>query len=310
MSQAEFARLTEPFRRELFAHCYRMVGSLDEAEDLVQETYMRAWRGFATFKGEASLRAWMHTIATNTTLTAIERRARRWLPSALGPAVDDPDASPPPDHEVAWIQPAPDSAVAAEDPARAVASRESVRLAFVAALQVLPPKQRAILLLCEVIGFSAEEVASMLATTVAAVKSALQRARAALDVAEPRPERLEDPRDPLIRAHLETYIAAFERSDLALLERVLREDAAIEVVPSRGWFAGRATCLRFLARFLAAPGDWRMRATHANGQPAALVHFRGAPFGVAVLEASRAGISRIVAFSEPALVARFEAVLS
>ena len=306
----EFARRTEPFRRELLAHCYRMLGAADEAEDVVQETYLRAWRSWDTFEGRSSLRVWLYRIATNACLTALEHRGRRALPSGLGAPADDPDAPPDPaDPDVAWLQPMPGPT----DPAVVVAERESLRLALVASLQYLPARQRAVLILREVLAFPATEVAAMLDTTVAAVKSTLQRARARLDEVAPQRERLSEPSDPHARTLLDEYIAGFENADLAALERALRTDAAIELVGTRTWFAGRRTCLRFLANVIGAPGSWRMIPTVANGQPAAAAYHRGSDglyhaFGIGVLTTTPTGIARIHVFGGgPALVARFTA---
>ena len=174
----EFAQRTEPFRRELLAHCYRMLGSADEAEDLVQETYLRAWRSYGTFKGRSSLRTWLYRIATNACLTVLEQRGRRALPSGLGGPAEDPDAPPgPAEPEVAWLGPIPDTLVTtdSQDPATIVAAREGPRLALIASLQHLPARQRAVLLLRDVLDFPAAEVAAMLGTSAAAVKSMLQR---------------------------------------------------------------------------------------------------------------------------------------
>jgi RNA polymerase sigma-70 factor (ECF subfamily) len=299
---AEFTDRTEPYRRELIAHCYRMLGSVDEAEDLVQETYLRAWRSYGGFDGRSSLRVWLYRIATNACLTALQHRGRRPLPSGLGAPSDEPDAAqvmagP----EVRWLQPIPDALVRPEsgDPADIVASREGLRLALIACLQYLPARQRAVFILREVLAFPAAEVAVMLGTTTAAVKSTLQRARARLD--EVAPEQADEPAEPDQRALLDQYIAAFENSDLATLERVLRQDATLETVPSTTWFAGRRTCTRHIARFLGAPGDWRMVRTSANGQPAAAAYFRGEDgvhraFAIAVLTATTTGIARITLF--------------
>ena len=312
---AEFVRHTEPFRRELLAHCYRMLGSVDEAEDLVQETYLRAWRSYDTFEGRASLRTWLYRIATNACLSALEQRGRRVLPSGLGGPVEDPDAPPgPAEPEVAWLGPLPDVSVAPEshDPATIFTARDSVRLALVAALQYLPARQRAVLLLREVLGFSAGEVAVMLGISTPAVKSALQRARARLDAVAPSPESVAEPTEPHARELLCQYIAGFEHADLTSLEKALRADAAIELVGTRAWFSGKVTCLRYLAHVLGAPGDWRMTPTGANGQPAAATYHRTddgsyQPFGVAVLTATSAGISRITVFpGGPGLVMRFD----
>jgi RNA polymerase sigma-70 factor, ECF subfamily len=312
--ESEFARRTEPFRRELLAHCYRMLGSQDEAEDLVQETYLRAWRSYGSFEGRSSLRVWLYRIATNACLTALEHRGRRALPSGLGGPGDDPDAPPgPAEPDVAWLQPIPDTLVTgeSEDPAAIVAERESLRLALIASLQYLPARQRAVLILREVLAFPATEVAAMLDTTTAAVKSALQRARARLDQVAPERERVSEPTEPHARALLDQYIAGFERADTAALERALRTDAAIEMVGSRTWFSGRVTCLRFLTHVIGAPGDWRMIPTLANGQPAAAAYHRDGDgvyraFGLGVLTITDTGIARILVFGGGAdLVARF-----
>ena len=217
--QDRFAAETERFRRELLAHCYRMVGSAHDAEDLVQETYLRAWRSYAGFEGRASIRSWLYKIATNVCLTALEPRRIRVLPSGLAGPYDGPDRPPSPvaPGEVSWLEPLPDRWITppADDPAAAVVARESLRLALIASLQHLPARQRAILILREVLAFSAAETAEILGTTTAAVKSGLQRARARLDELEPAPEELLEPTDQRARALLDGYIAAFERSDAA-----------------------------------------------------------------------------------------------
>jgi RNA polymerase sigma-70 factor, ECF subfamily len=309
----EFARSTEPFRRELLAHCYRMLGSLDEAEDLVQETFLRAWRSHAGFEGRSSLRVWLYRIATNACLTALEQRGRRALPSGLGAPSDDPDGAPiVAGPEVGWLGPIPDALVTgpAEDPAAIAVARESLRLGLIACLQYLPARQRAVLILRDVLAFPAAEVAAMLGTSTVAVKSTLQRARARLEQVAPSPEDVGEPTGPEARALLEAYITAFQNADPAALERVLRKDAALEPVGSLTWFSGRATCMRYVSRFFGAPGDWQMEATAANGQPAAATYLRGADgvhraFGLAVLSVTATGISRIVVFGDPGLVTRF-----
>jgi RNA polymerase sigma-70 factor, ECF subfamily len=310
----EFSQRTEPFRRELLAHCYRMLGSADEAEDLVQETYLRAWRSYGSFEGRSSLRTWLYRIATNACLTALERSGRRALPSGLGAPADDPDApAGPAEPELAWLGPIPDALVTpeAQDPAAILTARESLRLALIASLQYLPARQRAVLLLREVLGFSAAEVAAMLATSTAAVKSTLQRARARLDEVAPAPDSIVEPTEPHARELLAHYIAGFENSDTAALEKALRTDAAIELVGTRTWFSGRVTCLRYLAHVIGSPGDWLMTPTLANGQPAAAAYYSDSDaahraFGAAVLTATPAGISRITVFAGgPALVAKF-----
>ena len=307
----EFAGHTARLRPELLAHCYRMLGSADEAEDLVQETLLRAWRSYRDFASRSSLRTWLYRIATNACLTALDQRGRRALPASLGAAADDPDAPPaPPAADLAWLEPIP-HAVVSPDPATIVVTRESLRLALVASFQYLPPRQRAVLLLREVLAFPAGEVATMLGTTTAAVKSALQRARARLADVDPDGDPLSEPTEPRAQELLDQYIAGFENADTALLERALRADAAIELVGTRTWFAGRGTCLRFLANTVGSPGDWRMVPTIANGQPAAAAYRRDGDgvhraWGLGVLSVTDAGIARIVVFGGgPNLLAKF-----
>jgi len=314
-NQDRFTAETERFRRELLAHCYRMVGSAHDAEDLVQETYLRAWRSYSGFEGRASIRSWLYKIATNVCLTELKPRPIRVLPSGLTGPYDGPDRPPSlftPD-EVSWLEPLPEGWITppADDPAAVVIARESLRLALIASLQHLPARQRAILILREVLAFSAAETAAILGTTTAAVKSGLQRARARLDELEPEPTELLEPTDPRARALLDGYIAAFERSDAHLLEQVLRTDATLEATPFRDWQAGRAMCIHLLdAYVLGTPGDWRMIATTANGQPTAVVYHRAADGalradGAVVLAPTATGVSRVVKFHDPALVAMF-----
>jgi RNA polymerase sigma-70 factor (TIGR02960 family) len=314
MTQDRFAADAERFRRELLAHCYRMVGSAHDAEDLVQETYLRAWRSYSGFEGRASIRSWLYKIATNVCLTALEPRRIRVLPSGLAGPCDDPDREPRPDATVSWLEPLPDAWIATSsgDPAAVVVARESVRLALVASLQHLPARQRAILILREVLAFSAAETAEILDTTTAAVKSGLQRARARLDELELEPAELLEPSDRRARALLDGYIAAFERSDASLLEQVLRSDATLEATPFGEWQAGRRMCIHILdAYVLGTPGDWRMIPTTANGQPAAVIYQRDPDgilraSGIVVLTATASGVSRVVAFHhEPTLVTLF-----
>jgi len=303
----EFADLTEPFRRELLAHCYRMLGSVDDAEDVVQETYLRAWRSYGGFEGRSSLRTWLYQIATNACLTAREHRARRALPSGLGAPGEDRDAG----SGLEWLQPMPDALVTAEsdDPAVIAATRDSLRLALIASFQYLPPRQRAVLLLREVLAFSADDVARMLGTSTVAVKSALQRARARLNDVAPADRQIAEPTEPTARALLDQYIAAFETADAAALERLLRRDAMLELPPSSVWFAGGEAIATAVAG-LGYPGEWRMVPTWANGQPAAAAYRRSADgayraYGIVVLTVSPTGIARIVVFGDPGLFGRF-----
>jgi RNA polymerase sigma-70 factor (ECF subfamily) len=315
----EFVRETEPYRRELLAHCYRMLGSVFDAEDLVQETYLRAWRHYDGFEGRSSVRTWLYQIATNGCLTALAKRrqaGRRFLPSGLGAPDEDPAASVlEADPRTPWLEPVPDALIAPEsgDPASVVAAREAVRLALIASLQHLPPRQRAVLVLRDVLAFPAADVAEMLGTTVASVKSALQRARATLKDEAPAADRIAAPTAPQARAVLDLYIKAFENADAEVLKDLLLRDATIEAPPLRAWFKGRATCVPLLRdRVFGEPGLWRMVPVPAgaNGCPAAAVYLRDdkgtyQPYGIVVLEVVGAQISRIVSFDDPELLPVF-----
>ena len=309
----EFVRSTESYRRELTAHCYRMLGSVDDAEELVQETYLRAWRSYGGFEGRSSVRTWLYRIATNVCLTALQRPVRRMLPSGLGGPSDDP-ASPPvlAGPEVSWLQPIPDALVAPEsnDPAAIVSARAGVRLALIASLQHLPARQRAVLILREVLEFPAAEVAQMLDTSTPAVKSALQRARARLDAKAPAAEELVEPDAPEARALLNQYMHAFEQADPQALEQALRDDAALEMTPARTWFAGKHTCMPYLRSVIGAAGDWRMAPIVANGQPGAAAYRRAddgsyEPFAIVLLTAAADGITRITLFGSSRLFKHF-----
>ncbi|HEV2256008.1 MAG TPA: sigma-70 family RNA polymerase sigma factor [Streptosporangiaceae bacterium] len=311
---AGFVRDAEPFRRELLAHCYRMLGSIQDAEDLVQETYLRAWRSYGGFEGRSSVRTWLYQIATNACLTELARHSRRMLPSGLCDPEPDPGAYPEEaGTEVNWLQPVPDTMVTPDsaDPAVIIAAREGLRLALIASLQYLPPRQRAVLVLRDVLTFPASEVAVMLGITTVSVKSALQRARARLRELALAAGQVTEPTAPRARALLDQYIAAFENADAVALERLLTEDAAIEATPMRTWFAGRKTCVPFLRNhILGSPGDWRMLATSANGQPAVAAYTRDQhgnyqPYGICVLTVTAAGVRRISSFGDPGLVTVF-----
>ncbi|PSK95420.1 RNA polymerase ECF family sigma subunit [Murinocardiopsis flavida] len=302
----DFARLTDPYRRELLVHCYRMVGSMHDAEDLVQDVYLRAWRGFGGFEGRASLRTWLYRIATRTCLTALESRGRRPLPSGLGAPSDSPEvpvvASGP---EVSWLEPLPD------DPAEIVAARQSTRLALIAALQHLPPRQRAVLILRDVLRWRAAEVAALLDTTTAAVNSALQRARAQLDAAAPAEDQLVEPADPRLRSLLDRYAAAFETSDIPALMLLLAEEAGWEMPPFPQWFVGRGDIARLIStQCPAGPGDLRMIPLTANGQPAFAVYLRSddhvfRAFQLQVLTATPAEVTHVTTFFDVTLFPKF-----
>ena len=308
----EFTALDE-FRAELLVHCYRMLGSAEEAEDVVQETYLRAWRSYAGFEGRSSARTWLYRIAPNACLTAIARRGRRPLPSGLGGPSDEsaaPVAGPP---ELPWLRPLPDALLAAEhlDPAAVTVSRAGVRLAMVAALQYLPARQRAVLILRDVLNWPAAEVAGLLDTTTTAVNSGLRRARAQIARALPAEEEVAEPTEPDLRALLDRFAAAFEDGDVTALAALLREDVALEMPPLATWFSGRATVLGFVAsNLVATAGRTRLVPTAANGQPAFAAYLGHADgvyraHAMIVLTLSGSLITRIVIFLEPALFRLF-----
>ncbi|WP_328441361.1 sigma-70 family RNA polymerase sigma factor [Streptomyces sp. NBC_00457] len=305
----EFVRLTDPFRRELLAHCYRMLGSVDEAEDLVQETYLRAWRSYDGYEGRASLRTWLHRIATNTCLTALESRTRRPLPRGLGApsqAPEEPLRAPVTD--VPWLQPLPDALI---DPATVVAARGSLRLALVAALQNLPARQRAVLILRDVLAWRAAEVAAFLGTSTAAVKSTLQRARARLDEVAPDEDLVVEPEGVADREVLDRYVAAFENADMDALAELLQDGVELEMPPHLEWFSGRKNVLRFLEPRVGEKGLVRMLPTRANGQPAAAMYKREADgvyraHSMQVLTVSDGAVARMTVFIDPGLLELFD----
>jgi len=274
--EGAFARLLEPHRGELHAHCYRMLGSVYDADDALQETSLRAWRGLARFEGRSSLRSWLYTIATNACLTQIERRPKRVLPIDYAPA-NDPDVAPGgPITESVWIEPYPDEALGVEDgraaPDAQYERRESLELAFIAALQHLAPNQRAVLVLREVLGFSANETAGMLETTVASVNSALQRARSAVADRVPQQSQQATLRalgDEALRALVERYVDAWERNDVEQFAAMLAEDATFAMPPLASWYSTREGIAGWARRWpLSGAWRWRPRVTRANGQVA------------------------------------------
>ena len=301
-----FEAATSGYRRELLAHCYRMTGSVQEAEDIVQETYLRAWRAFDRFEGRSSVRTWLYRIATNTCLTALQRQSRRPLPSGLGAPSPDPLAPPLPEPSgVRWLEPVPDRLVV--DPAEVVTTRASVRLALVAALQILPPRQRAALILCEVLSSTPAEAAEVLDVSVPALKSLLQRARARLATVSLSDTDLAEPSEEGARRVLDRYMDAFERSDMPALERLLAHDAALEMTGTTTWFSGKATCVPYLSAFaIGSPGDWKMTALQVNGQLGAAAYYRGHPFAIVVLATTATHITRISLFADPTLFSRFD----
>jgi RNA polymerase sigma-70 factor (TIGR02960 family) len=312
--EAAFELLVERHRGELYAHCYRMLGSVQDAEDAVQESLLGAWRGLAGFEGRSSLRAWLFRVATNACLRLGARRPRRMLSFDHGPARADVHDLGEPVGGPVWLEPWPDQPRGDDeaDPAAAYARRESVELAFVAALQHLPATQRAVLILREVLGFSAAEVAGILDTTPASVNSAMQRARATVERRMPaRSQQAElaslgaDGRHALVDA----FLTAWERADVPALLDLLAEDARFTMPPLPAWFDGRRDVGRFLAeRVFATP--WRLRPIWANGQPAFACYQRDDQgrfrLGAVNLLCLRDGrVAWIAGFLDPAVLRRF-----
>jgi RNA polymerase sigma-70 factor, ECF subfamily len=306
-----FERLAEPFRREIKLHCYRMLGSLHDAEDLVQESYLRAWRSFDSFEG-GSFRAWLYRIATNACLDALASRkhAQRLLPDQRAPASTlMPDGTPATD--VAWLEPYPDSnlegiADEAPNPEARYSSREAVQLAFVAAIQALPPRQRAALLLCDVLGWAAAEAATLLGGSTASINSALQRARDTLARRYPDGRPPVPPRPSAAQQELlDRYLRAWERSDLEGFVALLKEDATYTMPPTPQWYAGRQAIFTFFEWAWKAYEGFRLIPTGANRQPAFAAYSRAkadAPWtahSIHVLTLERDAISTLTLFYKP-----------
>jgi RNA polymerase sigma-70 factor (ECF subfamily) len=276
----EFRGLTEPYQRELLVHCYRMLGSLEDAEDVMQDTWLRAYRGLDSLKEPSALRAWLYRIATNVALDMIAHRKGRALPTLAYPSADPRDPLPAPILESIWIEPLPDSYLNIHSlgPEVRYEIHESVTLAFLAALQQLPGRQRAVLLLRDVMGWRAAEVADLLEITLAAVNSALQRARATLKSRKlDRASTTTHIDDAKTAALLARYVYAWETADSASLITLLRQDAVLTMPPIPAWYYGSIAIQRFLASFLfagPAQGRFRLIATRANGCPAFVVYQR------------------------------------
>jgi len=311
-----FERLAEPLRREIKVHCYRMLGSVHEAEDLVQETFLRAWRSFESFEG-GSFRAWLYRIATNACLNALESRrsARRLLPDQLGPAVAAMTATAPAT-EVAWLEPFPDSdltsiADEAPNPEARYSARESVRLAFVAAIQELPPRQRATLLLCDVLGWAAAEAATLLGGSTASINSALQRARETLGKRYPQGRPPAARPDAAQQELLGRYLKAWEGHDLDGFVALLKQDAAVTMPPWLQWFIGREAVRSFFAMAWKTCGGLRLKPTAANGQPAFAIYEYSATqarwdaHSIHVLALENDEVSAVTLFLEPHLFKAF-----
>ena len=315
----EFMALVEPLRSELMAHCYRMLGSVHDAEDLVQETYIRAWRAFHGFEGRSSLRTWMYQIATNTCLTALQSRSRRPLPTGLGAPASDPTGALESRPEITWLEPMPDRLIAGagtapEDPEATAVTHDSIRIAFIAALQHLTPTQRAVLILRDVLNWRAAEVARALDTTVAAVNSALQRARAHVEKLAPADEASSQlsADDPEIKAKLERYVAAFEAYDIDTIVEMLTTDAIWDMPPFTGWYQGNEAIGKLIATQCPASkaGDMRLVPTTANGQPAYGLYMRSEdgrmlPFQLQQLTVGPLGVERVTAYFDVRLFETF-----
>jgi RNA polymerase sigma-70 factor, ECF subfamily len=313
----DFERAIEPHRAGLQAHCYRMLGSAADAEDALQETLLRAWRGLPGFEGRSSLRSWLYSIATNVCLKAIERRPKRVLPVDYGPPSDPHDPPEGPLVESAWLDPFPDEAV--EDglasPEARYEQRESVELAFIAALQHLPQRQRAVLLLRDVLGFAPGEIAAALDATPASIYSALQRAHLAVEERMParsQQETLRSIGDERLRELVERYVDAWEEADVAAIMAMLTEDTTFAMPPRPSWYRGRAAVGAFLAAHpLARHRRWRLLPARANGQPAFGFYLsagggRYLAHAIEVLTLDGdARIADVTAFHEPAAFARF-----
>jgi RNA polymerase sigma-70 factor, ECF subfamily len=292
----------EEHRRELNGYCYRMLGSPFEAEDAVQETLIRAWRSYERFEGRAALRSWLYRIATNVCLDLLNGRERRARPMDLGPARSPEAENLHTLPEASWIQPTPDGLVVPDgDPADVAVARETIRLAFVAALQYLPPRQRAVLILCEVLRWQATEVAELLETSVASVNSALQRARSTLAAGKVSASDPTPPLDEADRALLARYVEAFERYDIDALTSLIQEDAAQSMPPYDMWLSGRDDILRWwFGPGIGCRGSRVIPTVAANGSPAFGQYKPTAtgdgyePWALQVLELSN---GRIVAFT-------------
>lgn len=324
----EFSNLAEPFRRELRVHCYRILGSLQDAEDMVQETMLRAWKRLHTYEQRASFRAWLYKIATNACLDVLDkrrRRAKRLLPNHLFSPADPQKPVEPPLTEVLWLEPLPDEWLAdasATDPETRYSTRESISLAFLTALQILPPRQRAVLILKDVMDWPTSEIADLLEATPSSVSSALHRARVTLEKnyhsQKSQSPATDDP-DEQTRKLLELYVHAWQTADVNGLVALLTDDATLSMPPSPSWYAGRDSIGVFAVNSVfasegmfpgLASGRWKLIPVKANGQPGAAVYQRMEageyhPFGIHVLTCNQGLISQINCFIDPTLPARF-----
>jgi len=319
--QPDVSSLIEPYRGELYLHCYRLLGSVHDAEDMVQETLFRAWRRFDTFKGEASLRTWLYTIATNACLDALKKRSSRTMPTAVYPEASVLNPNEGRTAEALWLEPFPDSWMGEviENPEARYTRSESVSFAFLTALQVLPPRQRAILLLSDVLDWRASEIAHLLEISVSAVNSALHRARVTLEKQYHADKQVMMPvnsADEEIKALLSRYVLAWETDDVAGLVALLKEDAILSMPPIPAWYRGpEAIYDLLLIKFAEQKNQWRFFPTSANGQPAFVVYRLDKPgnfykaSGIQVVTLDDSSLPRkiadITALLSPSLVATF-----
>jgi RNA polymerase sigma-70 factor (ECF subfamily) len=326
-SSREFSELAEPYRRELRVHCYRILGSLHDAEDMVQETMLRAWNRLDTYEGRASFRAWLYKIATNACLDLLDqrrRRVKRLLPNYLFAPADPGKPVEPPMTEILWLEPLPDEWLAdssAANPEARYATHESISLAFLTALQILPPRQRAVLILKDVLDWSAEEIADLLEATTSSVSSALHRARVTLskNYHRQKSQIVDAGVDEQTRKTLEKYVHAWQTADVNGLVALLKKDASLSMPPSPTWYAGRENIGTFAANTVfanegmfpgLANGRWKLLPVQANGQAGAAVYQRMEngefhPFGVHVLACAKDQIAQITCFIDPSLPAQF-----
>lgn len=322
----QFSELTEPYRRELQVHCYRILGSLHDAEDLVQETFLRAWKRLETYEGRASFRSWLYKIATNACLDFLDQqRSRRFLPHTNLPSSDPQTEILPPSPEMTWLEPFPDewlSDQSAVNPEARYTNTESISLSFLTALQVLPPRQRAVLILRDVLDFSAAETAEVLEITVSSANSALHRARTTLSQRyqgrklEPAASSSTDER---IQGLLDHFVRAWENADVDGLVALLKEDAILAMPPSPSWYQGREALHMFVSATIFAEEGmfggkarhrWRLLPARANASPAFAIYQRGPndeyqAFGVIVLNHQADKLTQIISFIDPSLPVRF-----
>lgn len=311
-----FARLVAPYRRELRAHCYRMSGSLHDADDLLQDSLLRAWKGLPGFEQRADLRTWLYKVTTHACLDALDKRAPRLLPMELGPAAGANDSFGPPRFDPIWLEPCPADLYQSNDPSpeARIGQRESVTLAFLVALQLLPAKQRVVLILRDVLGWQAAECAELLELTVAAVNSALQRAHETLASRAPDLRAAPPPIDSADTALLSRYVQAWELADVDALVALLHEDATLAMPPLPQWLLGAQAIGAAIQKMVfapAGPGTFRLVKTEANARPAFAAYQRDRESGelhlyaLHILELKNARVTSMMAFLDPALMNEF-----